>query len=168
MWFWGKKQDMGYNTAFTMIEGVSAAEAMDLFDSRFDAADLFASPRQPIRFDEAVSQFLHPNLALGEAGGWAVFWDPTGGLIRSGFSVSASKERRVMTGTLGSADSRFECGWFIGGSEQPEAVTLAMDGLAVPAWGLDEDYVFEVMKRLSRVSLQNLAAATYQVLEFLG
>ncbi len=159
---------MGYNTAFLMIEGVSAAGAMDLFDSRFDAADLFASPNTALLFEEAVSSFLHPDLALGEAGGWAVFWDPSAGLISSGFPLAASRDRRVFTALLGSADSRFECGWFAGGTERPEAVRSAGAGLNIPEWGADEDFVFEVMERLAGITCADLAAALYRRLEFLG
>ena len=159
---------MGYNTAFLMIEGITAAEAMDLFDSRFDAADLFASPGESTTFDVAASQSLHPNLALGEAGGWAVFWDPSGGLISSGFPLAASKERRVFTGLLADADSRYECGWFLGGTERPEAVTAAGAEVEVPAWGLDEGFVFGVMERLTGVTWADLQVASYRRLESLG
>ena len=146
---------MGYQTAFLMIEGVSAAEAMDVFDSRFDAADLFASPGEGISFEEAASSFLHPNLALGETGGWAVFWDPSGGLVGSGFPAAASKERRVFTGLLAGADSRYECVWLVGGTEKP-------------ALGQDEDSLFAAMARLTGVSFADLMGAAYRRLEFLG
>ena len=157
---------MGYSTAFMMIE-VSATGAMDLFDSRFDAADLFASPNRALSFEEAASSSLHPDLALGEAGGWSVFWDPRAGLIGSGFPAAA-RDRRIFTGLLSSGDSRYECGWIVGGSEQPEVVLSAGVGLGIPAWGPDEDFVFGVMARLTGVSLADLAAASYRRLEFLG
>ena len=159
---------MGYNTAFLMIESASAAGAMDLFDSRFDLADLFTSPNESISFEAAASSFLYPNLALGEVGGWAVFWDPNGGLTGSGFPAAASRDRRVFAGLLGSADSRYECGWFVGGREQPEAVRSFGADLSLPDWGPDEDYVFGVMEKLTRVSFADLTAASYRRLEFLG
>lgn len=159
---------MGYNTAFVMVEGVSAAGAMDLFDSRFDAADMFASPTEPIRFEAAISSDLHPDLALGEAGGWAVFCNPSWGLMSSGFPLAAARDRRVLTALLGSADSRFECGWFVGGAERPEAVVSAGAELVIPAWGPDEDFVFGVMERLTGLTFRDLAAASYRRLEFLG
>lgn len=159
---------MGYNMAFLMIEDVSAEGAMDLFDSRFDVADMFASPTEPMIFDWAASSSLDPNLALGEVGRWAVFWDPHSGLMDSGFPLAASQDHRVFTALLGSADDRYECGWFVGGIERPEAVLSAGAGLSIPDWGVDEDFVFEVMERLTGITLADLMAASYRRLEFLG
>ena len=87
---------MGYNTAWVMIEGVSAAGTMDLLDATFDAADLFASPNAALCFEEAASAFLHP------------------------------------------------------------------------AWGPDEDFIFGLMEQRTGISGEDLAAASYQRLEFLG
>ncbi len=159
---------MGYNTAFLMIEGVSAGGAIDLFDSRFDAADLFASPNESISFEVAAAGSLHPNLALGKAGGWAIFWDPSARLLASGFPAAVLGNHCVFTGLLSSVSSQYRCGWFVGGAERPEAVLAAGAGLEIPVWGRDENFVFGVMARLTGVSLEKFAAALYQRLEFLG
>ena len=172
---------MGYNTAFLMIEGVSAAGAMDLFDSRFDDADMFASPGQVVSFDVAAAGSLHPNLALGAVGNWAVFWDPSGRLSVLGFPMAVSKGRRALSYLLQDCDSRYGFEYFVDGIlqrsithqgdliwEESGAVLLEEAGLGDPIGGLGESFVFGLMERLTRISQSDLAGAAYQMLEFLG
>lgn len=177
---------MGYNTAFLMVEGVTAAGASGLLDALFDAADLFAPAANEadldgVDFEAASSQFLHPNLALGAAGGWAVLWDPNAQLRRSDFPQAVSRGRRALACRFGSVDSRYGFHYSVDGvlrraavfqgNAVEESVGAALPeeaGLAAPVWGPDEDYLFEIMARLTGVSQGDLEAATYQVLEFLG
>jgi len=168
---------MAYNTAFLLIAGVTAAEAMALFD----AADMFAPAEAKVGFEEASSLFLHPNLAVGDVKGWAVLWNANGQILRSDFPAAVSRGRRVLTCLLSSGDSRYGFSCFVDGAMRRSIVyklNKVVDetgtklseeiGLTVPRWGPDEDFIFGVMERLTGVSFGDLQAATYGVLEFLG
>lgn len=172
---------MGYNTAFLMVEGLMAAGAAGLLEALFDAADLFTPAEDEVGFEAASSQFLHPNLALGAVGGWAVFWNPNAQLLRSDFPQAVSRGRRALAGLLGSVDSRYGFHYYVDGVtrrgivyegntilEKIGAALPEEGGLAAPVWGPDEDFVFGIMAQMTGVSWNDLEAATYQVMEFLG
>lgn len=167
---------MGYNTAFLMVEGVTAAEAADVFE----AADMF-TPAGEISAEVAISQSLHPDLALGAVGGWAIFWNPNAQMLTGDTPRNFSRGRRALGATLGSVSSLYGFSYHVDGdlkrnivyegSEVREEFGGALPeeaGLAAPSWGPDEDFVFGVTARLTGVSFADLFAAPYQRLEFLG
>lgn len=164
---------MGYNTAFLMIEGVTTAEAEDLFE----AADLF-TPAGEIDFEEAASQSLHPDLALGAVGGWAIFWNPNAQILEGDAPLDFSRGRRALGATLGSVGSLYGFSYYVDGAlkrgivyegnevlEEVGATLPEEADLSAPAWGPDEDFVFEITARLTGVSLDDLLAARYQLLK---
>jgi len=167
---------MGLNTSFLMIGGVTAAEAEYLFK----ANDMFA-PGGEINSDVAVSQSLHPDLALGAVGGWAVFWNSNGQILAGDTPQNFSRGRRALGAALGSVDSRYGFFYYVDGalkrgvtygvSEVLEQVGAALPEeteLSTPARQYDEDHIFEMVTRLTGVSFADLCAAPYQRLEFLG
>ncbi len=171
---------MGFNTAFLMIEGATAADADQLLRTHFEAADLFAASRKEIEFEAASASSLPPNVALGMVGGWAVLWADTA-LVWGEFPQAASSGRCVLACLLSSVGSCYGFSWFADGALRRAAIfqegahienvgePLAEEaGLSVPDWGPDEEYVFELTARLTGVSQSDLMAALYQTVEFSG
>jgi hypothetical protein len=172
-----QENDIGYSTAFLMVEGLTTAEAMDLFN----AADMFAPAGSQIGFEEAFSLSLDPNMAVGDVKGWAVFWNGSGQILRSEFPAEVSRGRRSLGCQLISGDSQYGFSYFVNGALRRSIVyelNAVLDevglqlseeiGFAVAEWGPDEDFVFGVMERLTGISLGDLQEASYRVLEFLG
>ncbi len=165
---------MGYNTASLMIEGVSAADALAVFE----AADMFAPAENTAGFEEASSLSLHPNLAVGDVKGWAVFWNASGQILRSGFPAEVSRGRRSLSCQLSSVDSQYGFSYFVDGvcrrsivyelnDAIKESGTLLPEevGFATSSWGPDEDFVFGIIERLTGISLNDLQEASYSVLK---
>ena len=110
-----------------------------------------------------------------------ILWDPSARLFVSGFQSEASKNRRTLRYLLQDCDSSYGLEYYVDGMLQ-RSVTYQDDkvweeygvglpeevGLAVPIWGSDESFCFGVMERVTGVSQTDLAAATYQIMQFLG
>jgi hypothetical protein len=165
---------MGWNTAALFIES-----------PRQVVLEAIASHCKPtareLHFTEASLGKLAPELAIAEIDGWTELWDPSLELSflpeQEPLRQSLSRQGRVLAVVWSSVASQYGFRLYAHGSlvravqyadgnivdEEGDALPEEAD-IELPSWGMDEDWAFTIIERLTPIRAAGRNRASYQVL----
>ena len=154
---------MGYNTHALLSHGLSTDDILEIIPDVFHLSD------DALDFERASSYRLHPHFALAQLGDWHVIWDSRGKLVTDRRYLERFGQHRALSLRLRSSDDRYSFAYVEGGQVRREVqfrqfALHAQSGtpLGLEPQTLDEDALWQLMRDLTGITLEQLAAAHYR------